>query len=325
MPLKSRWMLLGSALPAALLCAAVATTALAADHIRLGKAQALAWAFLPADIGIERGLFAKYGIEVDIVTLAGDAKVQQGLASKSIDFGLAGGPGMAFAAKGSPVAAVAAFAGAPRNISAIVRMDSPVKSVAGLRGKFIGVSTVGSLTDWLAKQMAVQEGWGQNGVHTVPLGAITASLAALKARQIDASALATEAGYQLAEQGEARIVVGMEKSAPHFITHVVFARKDIIAANPDLTERFLRGFFAAIAFMKTHKAQTVATAERVLKQSPAVASETYDYEISMLADDGRFDPRAVAVLKQSFVQMGILDKKPADDELFTTRFVPVKP
>jgi ABC-type nitrate/sulfonate/bicarbonate transport system substrate-binding protein len=325
MQLKSGWIRLGGALLATLFCAVVASGALAADKIRLGKAQGLGWTFLPADIGVEQGFFAKYGIDAQIVVLAGDAKVQQVLASKSIEFGLGSGPGMAFAAKGSPAIAVAAYAGPPRNISTIVRADSPIKNVADLRGKLIGVSTVGSLTDWLAKQMAVQEGWGQSGVRTVPLGSITASLAALKAHQVDASALATEAGYQLAEKGEARIVVGMERYAPHFITHVVFARKDILAANPGLIERFLKGFFASIAFMKTHKAQTVATAERLLKQSPRVASETYDYEISMLTDDGRFDPQAVAVLKQSFVEMGTLDKKPADDELFTTHFLPVKP
>lgn len=325
MQLNSKSILLGGLLQVALVCAAAAHGAGAADQVRIGKAQALAWAMLPADIGIEQGLFAKYGIAGHIVALAGDARVQQAIASKSIDFGLASGPGMGFAAKGSPAIAVAAFAGAPRNISAVVRADSPVKDVAGLRGKLIGVSTVGSLTDWLAKQMAVQEGWGRNGVHTVPLGAIPASLAALKARQIDASVLATEAGYQLAERGEARIVVGMEKYAPHFITHVVFARDDILARDPGLVARFLKGFFAAIAFMKTHKAQTLATAERVLKQSPAVAGKTYDYEISMLSDDGRFDAQAVAVLKRSFVEMGTLDKKPADDALFTTRFVPVRP
>jgi ABC-type nitrate/sulfonate/bicarbonate transport system substrate-binding protein len=102
---------------------------LAADKIQVGKVQGLAWAFLPAVIGIEQGFLAKSGIEVEIVALAGDAKVQQALASKSIDIG----PGMAFAAKGSPVIAVAAFAGAPRNISAIVLADSPVKNVADLR------------------------------------------------------------------------------------------------------------------------------------------------------------------------------------------------
>jgi len=297
----------------------------AADKLRVGKAQSAAFTFLPADIGVEEGLFAKYGLEVEIVGLAGDAKVQQALASDSVDLGLGSGPGMAFAVKGSPVIAVAAFAGAPRNISAIVLADSPITSVAGLKGKLVSVSTAGSLSDWLAKQMALQEGWGQEGLRTVALGAIDASIAALKAHQVDAVVLATEAGYQLEERKDGRILVGMDKYAPHFITHVVFAQKRLLQENPAVIERFLKGFFAAIQFMKGHKDKVTALAERVIRQSRGVASRTYDYEIAMLEDDGRFDPQAVDVLKRSFVEMGTLDHAPSDAQLFTTQFLPVKP
>jgi NitT/TauT family transport system substrate-binding protein len=304
---------------------ALAGDAIAADKIHLGKAQGAAWTFLPANIGVEEGIFAKYGLDVDVIDLTGDAKVQQAFAANSIEFGLGSGPGMAFAVKGSPGIAVASYAGAPRNISAIVLAASPIKSVADLKGKLVSVSTAGSLTDWLAKQMALQEGWGQDGVTTVALGAIDAAIAALKARQVDAVILSTEAGYQLEERGEGRIVVGMDRYAPHFITHVVFAQKQLVQNDPVLVERFLQGFFASIAFMRANKEATATLAERLFHQSPAVARKSYDYEISMLQSDGHFDPEAVETLKQSFVDMGTLDHKPANDELFTTQFVPVKP
>jgi len=170
------------------------------DRVRVGKAQGSAWTFLPLDVGVEQGSFAKQGIEIEISDLAGDAKLQQALAAGAIDFGLGSGPGMAFAAKGAPAIAVAAFAGPPRNISAIVLHSSNIQKIADLKGKTIAVSTTGSLSDWLAKQMAIQEGWGQDGIRAVPLGAIPASIAALKAKQVDAVVLATEAGYRLEEQ-----------------------------------------------------------------------------------------------------------------------------
>jgi NitT/TauT family transport system substrate-binding protein len=302
-----------------------APAARANEPIHVGKAQGVAWTFLPAEVGVAEGLFAKQGLDVDIVSLGGDAKVQQALAAKSIDFGLGSGPGMAFAVKGSPAVAVAAFAGSPRNISVIVRADSPIKTVADLKGKLIAVSTVGSLSEWLAKQMAIQEGWGQNGVRTAPLGAAETSIAALRAKQVDAIVLSTEAGFGLEERGQARIVTTMDRYAPHFITHVVFAQKSVVADNPALIRRFLNGFFAAIAFMKTHREETSALAERVLHQSADVEHKVYDLEIGMFIGDGRFDPQAVAVLKQSFVDMGTLKEKPADSALFMTQFLPVEP
>src|ERR1700684_1873415 len=77
-------------------------TARANDTIHVGKAQGTAWTFLPVDIGIEHGFFARQGLDVDSADLGGDAKVQQALAAGSIDIGLGSGPGMAFLAKGSP-------------------------------------------------------------------------------------------------------------------------------------------------------------------------------------------------------------------------------
>src|SRR5712675_2774061 len=97
------------------------------DRVRVGKAQGSAWTFLPLDIGVEQGLFAKQGLDIESADLGGDAKVQQALAAGSIDFGLGSGPGMAFSAKGSPAIAVAAFAGPPRNISAIVLHNSAIE------------------------------------------------------------------------------------------------------------------------------------------------------------------------------------------------------
>jgi NitT/TauT family transport system substrate-binding protein len=300
-------------------------TAVSANElVRVGKAQGNAWTFLPVDVGMAQGLFAGQGLDIEVADLGGDAKIQQALVAGSIDIGLGSGPGMAFLAKGSPAIAVAAFAGPPRNIAAIVLADSPIRTVADLKGKVIAVSTVGSLSDWLARQMATQEGWGRSGIQTASLGAIPASIAALKTKQVDAVVLSTEVGFALEERNEGRVLVSMDRYAPDFITHVVFAQKSSVASNPGLVQRFLKAFFAAIAFMKTHKDETTVVAERVLHQSPAVAGRNYDFEIGMLLDDGRFDPKAVAALKQSYVDMGTLPDKPADDVLFTTQFVPVE-
>jgi NitT/TauT family transport system substrate-binding protein len=315
----------GIAAAAVILATCAVTNASAADTVHVGKAQGTAWTFLPVDIGIEKGLFAKQDLDVDSADLGGDAKVQQAIAANSIDFGLGSGPGMAFSAKGGASIGVAAFAGPPRNISAIVLADSPIKTVADLKGKMIAVSTVGSLSDWLAKQMAIQEGWGQDGIKATPLGAVETSIAALKARQVDAVVLSTEAGFGLEERNEGRMLISMDHYAPHFITHVVFAQPETVAKNPALVARFLKGFFQAIAFMKANRAETDTIAARVLHQPASVVAKDYDFELMMFSDDGNFDPQAVAVLKQSFVDMGTLPDKPGDEKLFTTQFVPIRP
>jgi ABC-type nitrate/sulfonate/bicarbonate transport system substrate-binding protein len=116
----------------------------------------------------------------------------------------------------------------------------------------------------------------------------------------------------------------MDRYAPDFITHVVFAQKSLVQSNPGLVTRFLQGFFDAIAFVKAHKEETSRLAERVLLMSPSLAGRVYDLEAGMFIDDGRFEPRAVATLKQSYLDMKTLRSEPTDAELFTTQFVPIK-
>src|SRR5712691_6632657 len=144
---------------AVLALAAFATTAPAADKVNVGKAVPFAWTFTPIDVGIEAGIFAKHGLELTVTGFSGDARLQQGLVSDSVDFGLGSGPGMGFLAKGVPAKAVAAMAGAPMNMSMVVSYDSPIKTLDDIKGKKVGITTVGSLTDGLLKRVASEKKW----------------------------------------------------------------------------------------------------------------------------------------------------------------------
>jgi ABC-type nitrate/sulfonate/bicarbonate transport system substrate-binding protein len=106
---------------------------------------------------------------------------------------------------------------------------------------------------------------------------------------------------------------------------VIFARNDLIQNNPDLVARFLKGFFAGIAYIKTHKEETTKLAVHEMNNTPEIMNRIYDELAPWLESDGHFDPQAIEVLKNSFVDMGILDKKPSTEELITTKFVPVTP
>ena len=89
--------------------------------------------------------------------------------------------------------------------------------------------------------------------------------------------------------------------------------------------RFLKGFFAGVAYMKTHKAETTALAVHELHNTPEIMNRIYDDLAPWLESDGHFDPQAIEVLETSFVDMGIVDKKPSSDDILTTKFVPVTP
>lgn len=319
-----RSLIAGCAVAGAILASSALAPARAEDKVHAGTAVAL-WAFLPLQIGLDQGIWSKYGIDLDITNSGSDAKLQQAMAAGSIDFGLGSGAAMAFAAKGAPVRAVAAFAGEPRTVVLIVTADSPIKAPADLKGKLVVMPGVGSVTEWLVWRMSIAQGWGKDGTRTAGLGSIDANVAAIKTHQADAMTGPPEIGYLLESQNAGRIAFGLAQYAPHFHAHIVFARSELIQNNPDLVQRFVKGFFAGIAFMKSHKEQTTAIAVRELHDTPEILNRIYDDLAPWLESDGHFDPEAIEALKTSFVEMGILDKKPSDDDFMTRRFVPVQP
>src|SRR5580692_2714536 len=115
-----------------------------ADTLRVGKAGRTAFSFAPTEVGMQTGIFKSNGLDLDVSSFGGDAKVQQAMAADSIDIGLGSGPGLAFIVKGSPVKGVAAMAGPPLIFALVVRNDGSVNSVDDLKDRKIGISTVGS-------------------------------------------------------------------------------------------------------------------------------------------------------------------------------------
>ena len=108
---------------AALAAMMAAPSPAAADTLRVGKAGREAFSFVPVDVGAEAGIFKKHGLDLEISSFGGEARLQQGMAADSVDIGLSSGPGLAFIVKGSPIKGIAAMAGPPLLFALMVRTD----------------------------------------------------------------------------------------------------------------------------------------------------------------------------------------------------------
>jgi len=171
--------LLRSVIGAAALALLIASPAGAAEKLRVGKAVPEAFSFVPLDIGMRKGIFARNALEIESIAFAGDARMQQAAAADSIDVLLGSGPAMAFIMKGAPIKGVAGMAGPPLLLAIVVRPDGP-KTAADLKGKKVSVSTAGSLTYWLVSETSRRQGWGPKGIEISPMGAMPGQIAALK-------------------------------------------------------------------------------------------------------------------------------------------------
>jgi ABC-type nitrate/sulfonate/bicarbonate transport system substrate-binding protein len=77
---------------AALLVLASQSPACAQEKLRVGKAVAESYAFIPLDVGVRHGIFKKHGVDIEITAFGGGARLQQAMAAGALDLGVSAGP-----------------------------------------------------------------------------------------------------------------------------------------------------------------------------------------------------------------------------------------
>jgi ABC-type nitrate/sulfonate/bicarbonate transport system substrate-binding protein len=107
-----------------------------------------------------------------------------------------------------------------------------------------------------------------------------------------------------------------------FHIHVIFASNKLIVQKPEALRAFLKGWFETIAFMRADRARTIEIAKRIINVDPAITAQTYDELMPMFSADGRFDPKALAVLSRSYVELKILPTEPDMKRFTTEAFLP---
>ena len=127
---------------------------------------------------------------------------------------------------------------------------------------------------------------------------------------------------KLQDEGVARILVRFGDIVPTFIMHLIFASDEVIEKRPDDLRKFLAGWFETIRYMRTHRVDVVRIGAEVTNVSPDIESRVYDAVMPMFSETGRFDPKAVAVLARSFVDLKLLPSEPDMSKLYTEKFLP---
>ena len=270
-----------------------------------------------------RGTRLTRGENCETAAFTGSARLQQGLAAQSIDIGLGSGPELALVAKGAPVIAVGALVLSPR-MTITVKASGALRALADLRGKRIGVSTAGSLTEWLTRELSRRQGWGRDGVQAVALGSDAAQIAAMKTDQIDGLVLDVATALRLESAGEGRIVLRFGDIIKNFIQNAAYARRDLVASDPQRIRGFLAGWYETIAYMGSHKEESIKIAMPVVDLPRDVAARGYEEWMQAYSRDGRFDPLALALLAKSFVETGVLPAEPDMRKLYTEEFLPAR-
>jgi ABC-type nitrate/sulfonate/bicarbonate transport system substrate-binding protein len=307
----------------ALVFATVGLTPAASATLTVGKAAPNADPIIPVDVGEQLGIFKKHGLDLKIVDFTGGSKMTQAMAAGALDIGDGAGTEMALVAKGAPMIAICETAGPIPFIGIGVPWDSPIKTIDQLKGKKIGYSSAGSLTDWLTRELARKQGWAPQDVTGVAIGNGASSIiAAFREHLIDADVAVTSLFLAMEENKTGRLLFPVSKYEGKLAAGTLYASNHVIETNPDAVRAFVAAWIETVDYIRTHKAETVKIESAITGFPESVMAKDYDLTVGMFTKDCKFDAESLETLKNSFVELNLLPSAPDMSKLYTEKFLP---
>jgi ABC-type nitrate/sulfonate/bicarbonate transport system substrate-binding protein len=299
---------------------APATPVLAADTIRVGTA-AQGLLFVPLDVGIATGAYGKLGLDVQKLDFSGAAKLNQGMIAGATDIGLTGSTDFSFQVKGAPTRTVAAIVTSPADLGLSVGED--IRSVDDLKGKRVGVTQAGTLTYWLAVEFAHSQGWGEDGITTVPVGGHHADqLAAIVTGQVAGVMSHVELGMELAQQHRGRVLMDASDLVPGFMSNSITASTALIDNHPDVLRRFLKGWFETVAYMLAHEDESMSIASTATGMPKDLLQAEWHLVGHSFSRDGHITPQQMDQIATAITQIGLVSSKPDLSKYYDPQFLP---
>ncbi len=204
-------------------------------------------AFAPVWIALDKGLFAKYGLNVDLRFVA-PATATQGLLARSLDIVNPGGEIIEAGLNGEPVVYIAGIL-TRAVMSLYVRPG--IHSIADLRGKVLGVTLPGATTDFAARVLLQQAGLTPGkDVRLIYLKGMMEIIAGMSQGNADAGIFTSPTALKAEQAGFRELVNITKKNIP--MIHAAFAStKDYMKAQPENVRKFLQGYLEGIKLART--------------------------------------------------------------------------
>lgn len=294
----------------------------AAEKLTVAKSIADALPYTPIDVGLAQGFYQKRGLALDVVGFAGSGGMHAAMTSGALDIELGSGSTMVDVYKGEPAMCIAQTLGPPVDLVILVPHDSPLKTTDDLMGKTVGVASVGSPTQWVVLELARQKGWAATDIATVGLGGTQASVAALRVHQTDAVVASSGVGFNLEATKSGRILARCSDYIGDFIMHANYASNKLIAERPQALRAFNAAWFESVAYMQGHREEGIRLVMPVTGLGAEVEGRDYDLVVPLMSRTGRFDPKGVAAIARSYVQLKILPQEPDMSKLYTEAYLP---
>jgi NitT/TauT family transport system substrate-binding protein len=310
-------------LACATLAVALATTSTAAGartHVVIGTASGYADSSAAVLLAVDRGYYKDAGIDVEVIDFQGGSKVVQALAGGGIQYAIVA-PEHVVRMRNRGLDGSVAVALDNRLLHAlVVKNDSPVRSFADLRGRRVGITAPGSLTESLVRLEAQREHLDPDRDFEIINSGVGASMkAALDTDRIAAGMFANLDAERLLKQGYRIVFDWRTQRIP---TLALASTVKWQSQHADAA----RAFAAATVRAQRELLDDPKLAAQVLRKIyPNLEAGIIDVDVaslpSRLSRDGIFDRDSIAALQANLLQLEPDLKPVAYEDVMPTRYL----
>jgi len=243
-----------------------ASSAYAADKITIMVGGYEKQIYLPAKLAEALGYFKDEGLDVELLNEAAGVDAENQLLAGAVE-GVVGfyDHAVDLQAKGKFVESVVQFSQAPGEVVLVSAKHPEIKSPADFKGKTLGVTGLGSSTNFLTLYTASKAGLQPGDVVTVPVGAGGTFIAAMQQDQIAAGMTTEPTISRMVKTGEASVLVDMrtvEKTRQAlggtYPAASLYMETAWVDAHRPEVQKLANAFVKALKFINTHSAAEIA-------------------------------------------------------------------
>jgi NitT/TauT family transport system substrate-binding protein len=222
-------------------------------HLRVPYS-AIAGSTLVLPLARDAGLFAKHGLDVEVISIPGSTVVIQSMLAGEIPISAVSSAAVVEA--GLAGADIPIIAGIVNRVTNIVYAVPDVATMADLRGRRVGVPRLGDSTDFLIRYALRQYGMDpERDLAIIQVGGNAEVVTAMQNGAVEAGAIGSPITIKARHLGYRPILDLADLGVPYQHTTVNVVGS-YLRSNEDVVRRFLKAYMEAIYLYRADKAFT---------------------------------------------------------------------
>ncbi|MGC5341587.1 ABC transporter substrate-binding protein [Streptomyces sp. DT24] len=223
--------------------------------------------YLPAMLTQKLGYFEDEGVDVQLLTEPAGVQATTALVSGDVQ-GVVGfyDHTLDLQVKGKNVESVVQFSHASGEVEVVsTKAAGDITSPEDFKGKKLGVTGLGSSTDFLTKYLAVKNGVGTEDFTTVAVGAGQPFIAALQQNSIQGGMTTDPTVAQLLDKKLGKILIDMRTPEGSkkalggpYPSSSLYMNTDWVNGNKETVQKLADAFVKTLKWMSTHSPEEIA-------------------------------------------------------------------